>query len=119
AALASRPGPSGWARSTATVAISTPNSSVSALRAAANSASSRPLSISVAPAAAKVLAMSAPIPLVAPVIRALLPSSTAATSGSLFGDGRAGQDVGRGRLVGDETVEVATACGGDDGFHFL
>src|SRR4051812_39504060 len=117
---ARRAGPSGCARSTAAVLMSTPNSSASALRAADSSASSRPLSTSAAPAAANVLAMSAPIPFVAPVISALLPSRRMPViSGGPFCDGRTGENVHRRRGVGDEGVEVAAASGRDDGFHLV
>src|SRR4029077_15605114 len=107
-----------FARSIAAVAICAPNSSTRVDSAECKSARSRPLSMSFAPGAANVRAMSAPMPLVAPVIRARLPSRRRPTadrnSACDIGQTRAVEDGGGGPGIGDELVEIAPERAADD-----
>src|SRR3954453_3158583 len=106
------------ARSIAAVAICAPNSSARADSAERRSATSRPLRMSFAPAAAKVRAMSAPMPLVAPVISARLPSrrrpAAEGNSACDIGQTRAVENGGGGPGIGDELVEIAPGRAADD-----
>src|SRR6185312_122215 len=117
ACWASLIGASCSARSIAAVTIWTPNSSVRADAAELSAAPSRPLSTSFAPAAAKVRAMSAPMPLVAPVISARLPSRRGPVDGDsacVIGQIRAFEYGVGGSGIGDELVEVPPECAADD-----